>query len=381
MSNEPRRSPVLIIAGSPQSLINFRGPLLRAMLEQGHSVEAAAPGLSGDDGTKARLGEMGIATHNVPLRRTGLNPLADCRLVLALVRLMRLRRPHVVLAYTMKAVIFGLIAAAIARVPRRYALITGLGYAFTGETTGKRGLVRLIAQSLYRTALKRADLIFFQNSDDLAFFRDLGLLPPDRPTVIVNGSGVDIDHFHPAPFPGGPVRFLLIARLLTAKGVREYAVAAASVAKAYPDVEFHLVGGTDSNPDAIPLREVRRWQDEGILAWHGEVSDVRPFLTDAHVFVLPSYREGTPRSVLEAMAMGRPIITTDAPGCRECVIDGENGLLVPVGSVERLASAMERFVTELELIEQMGKCSRTLAESKYDVRKVNQHMLEAMELT
>jgi glycosyltransferase involved in cell wall biosynthesis len=373
-------SSILVIAGHPRSLVNFRGPLLRAMQESGHWVTAAAPELDREQLAVAELEAMGVSCLDIPLSRTGVNPLADIRLLVALVRLVRSQRPDVVFAYTMKAVIFGLIAAAIAGVPRRYALITGLGYAFTGSATGKRLLIRTVSEALYRAALKRADKIFFQNADDAALFRQLDLLPRDLPVVVVNGSGIDLDHYAPASLPDGPTRFLLIARLLTAKGIREFAAAAAAVRKRHAEVEFHLVGGFDTNPDAIPPREVETWQRDGILVWHGEVPDVRPQIAQSHVYVLPSYREGTPRSVLEAMAMGRPIITTDAPGCRETVVEGENGILVAPREVEPLVRAMERFVAEPGLIEQMGKQSRILAETKYDVRRVNAIMLHEMEL-
>ena len=373
-------SSILVIAGHPRSLVNFRAPLLRAMQESGHRVAAAAPAIERDRLAVAKLKALGVGCHDIPLSRTGLNPLADMRSLLALVRLLRQERPDVVLAYTMKAVIFGLIAAAISGVPRRYALITGVGYAFTGPAAGKRKLVRTVAETLYRAALKRADKVFFQNEDDAALFRRLELVPSGLPVVVVNGSGIDLDQYAPAPLPSGPTRFLLVARLLTAKGIREYAAAAASVARVHPDVEFHLVGGFDTNPDAIPAKEVETWQRDGTLIWHGEVADVRPHIAASHVYVLPSYREGTPRSVLEAMAMGRPIITSDSPGCRETVVDGYNGFLVPPRSVEPLAQAMERFVTDPGLIEPMGRHSRILAESKYDVGKVNARMLRGMEL-
>jgi glycosyltransferase involved in cell wall biosynthesis len=246
--------------------------------------------------------------------------------------------------------------------------------------SGKRRAIQGVLNFLYRVALRAVDKIFFQNSDDARFFRDHGLLPKHLPVVIVNGSGVDLEWYRPAPFPAGPTRFLLIARLLSSKGIREYCRAAAMIRMSNPEAEFHLVGGFDSNPDVLGPEEISRWNGEGAIVWHGKVSDVRPFIENCHVFVLPSYREGTPRSVLEAMAMGRAIVTTDAPGCRETVIEGQNGYLVPPRSVEPLARAMERFLDEPQLIERMGRLSRELARQKYDVRKVNAQMLREMEL-
>jgi len=176
------------------------------------------------------------------------------------------------------------------------------------------------------------------------------------------------------------VRFLLIARLLRDKGIREYAEAAAHLRQAHPDAEFHLVGPHDSNPEAIGEAEVLAWQRAGQIIWHGRLDDVRPAIAAAGVYVLPSYREGTPRSVLEAMSMGRPVITTDAPGCRETVEDGVNGYLVPVRDADALAAAMERFLVDPDLVRRMGARSRAIAVEKYDVHKVNAVMLEAMGL-
>ncbi len=232
----------------------------------------------------------------------------------------------------------------------------------------------------YGRALRRSTLVFFQNPDDRADFTALGLLPPAVPGVIVNGSGVDTAAFAPAPFPSGPLRFLLIARLLGDKGIREYAKAAEALRRTYPDAEFHLVGGHDPNPDAIPLAEVAGWQDAGHILWHGALTDVRPAIAAAHVYVLPSYREGTPRTVLEAMAMGRPVITTDVPGCRETIVDGESGFMVPVRDTEALTQAMQRFLADPGLVPTMGALARIRAVEKYDVHAVNAVMMAAMGL-
>jgi len=319
-----------------------------------------------------------VQSHSVPIARAGLNPFGDIKALIALIRLMRTIRPDVVLGYTIKPVVWGTLAAWVARVPTRYAMITGLGYAFTGEATRKRAMVQRVARLLYRVALSRAHRIFFQNPDDLDLFRELGLIPERMPVTIVNGSGVDLALYPPQPLPGGPPRFLMIARLLGDKGVREYAAAAATVRRARPDATFHLVGGLDPNPDAILQSEVDAWVRNGDIIWHGAQTDVRPFLTDAHVFVLPSYREGTPRTVLEAMATARPIITTDAPGCRETVIDGENGLLVPPRSAAALAQAMLRLLAAPAMIRDMAARSLDIVREKYSAEKVTAAMLEAM---
>lgn len=193
----------------------------------------------------------------------------------------------------------------------------------------------------------------------------------------MNGSGVDVADYALAPLPQNP-SFLLIARLLGDKGVREYAQAARKVKAQYPDSIFRLVGWIDDNPDAIGQLELDEWVSSGTVEFLGKLADVRPAIADCNVYVLPSYREGTPRTVLEAMAMGRPVITTDAPGCRETVTDGDNGFLVSVMAVDELAAAMVRFIESPELVASMGERSRLVAEQKYDVHRVNEFMLGEM---
>ena len=370
----------LLIGALAQSLVNFRAPLLRALRAAGCEVHAAAAAIELEPAVPAKLAEMDVQAHSVPITRAGLNPIADLRAFAALVSLMRRTRPDVVLGYTIKPVIWGMLAAWVARVPRRYAMVTGLGYAFTGEATRKRALVRRIARALYRLALARAHRVFFQNPDDLALFRRLGLISARMPVTIVNGSGVDLAHYPERPLPEGPPRFLMIARLLGDKGVREYAAAAAIVRRSFPQASFHLVGGLDPNPDAISPAEVEEWVRNGDIVWHGSQDDVRPFLADAHVFVLPSYREGTPRTVLEAMATGRPIITTDAPGCRETVREGENGFLVPPGSADHLGEAMLRLLADPAMIRLMAMRSLDMVRDRYCADKVAASMLEAMDI-
>lgn len=378
VGNDRRR--VFILAGLASSLVNFRGPLISALVARGHQLHAAAPGLTEDTATAEWLRRQGVTCHDVPISRAGLNPLADLRSLISLTLLMRRVNPDAFIGYTIKPVIWGTIAARMACVPQRFALITGLGYAFTGQAQGKRALIQRAARWLYAQALHRASLVFFQNPDDQAEFTRLNLIPAGLPALVVNGSGVDTDAFSSATIPIGPTKFLLIARLLGDKGIREYAAAAEKLSALNPEVEFHLVGGHDLNPDAIQPDEIRAWQEAGHIIWHGELADVRPAITAAHVYVLPSYREGTPRTVLEAMAMGRPIITTDAPGCRETVVHGENGFLVPVRDVQALAEAMERFLDEPTLIAAMGHRSREIAVEKYDVHKVNAIMMKEMDL-
>jgi glycosyltransferase involved in cell wall biosynthesis len=373
---------ILLVAGLADSLINFRGPLIVAMQAKGLDVHVAAPNLSADKSVCQQLQGMGVTVHQVPMLRTGTNPLVDLRTAWALWRLMREIKPDRVLAYTIKPVIYGTLAAWLAGVPQRFALITGLGYAFQGG--GQRSRLQALVQALYGLALVRAKRVFFQNPDDLALFQERGILKSHARVCVVNGSGVDVASFVVQPLPDGAahgaVRFLFIGRLLGDKGVREYAQAARLLKRRYPQVQCALVGWIDSNPNAIKQAELDGWVADGSIEFLGRLADVRPAIEASSVYVLPSYREGMPRTILEAMAMGRAIVTTNAPGCRETVVDGENGFLVPVQDAAALAQAMRRFIEEPALLTSMGARSRQMAEDKYDVHKVNEVMLAGMGL-
>ncbi len=369
---------IVVVAGLPSSLVNFRGPLIEAMRANGHEVHAAGP--PADAHTLEWLSARGVAYHPVELARTGLSVAGDIGTFLGLRRVFRAVRPDVVFAYTIKPVVYGMLAAASAGAPRRYALVTGLGFAFTdGDGSGKRRLSQAIASLLYAVALRLATGVFFQNPDDAALFRARRLLPARLQPRIVNGSGVDLAQFPVAPQPPAP-RFLMISRLVADKGVREFVAAARIVRRRRPDATFDLVGPTDPNPAAIPASLIPDAVADGAVVYHGETRDVRPFLANASVYVLPSYREGTPRTVLEAMATGRAVITTDAPGCRETVRDGDNGFLVPVRDADALARAMLRLIEDPALGAEMGRRARARCEEKYDVRKVNAAMLDHMRL-
>lgn len=373
---------IMVIAGKARSLVNFRGPLLRALRAKGLEVHAVAPDLTDNSTVYDQLTVWGVTPHTVAMQRAGMNPVGDIDTLRALFLLMRKIRPDAVLGYTIKPVVYGILAAWLARVPYRFALITGLGYAFTGDAGLKRAVVLGIVRQLYAAAMKRSHKVFFQNPDDQALFIDQGILPKSVPSVVLNGSGVDIDYFTQEKLPEGIPSFLLIARLIADKGVRQYAEAARMLRGRYPDVRFCLVGDLDDNPKSISRDELNGWITAGVIDYLGLLDDVRPALVQSSVFVLPTYyREGTPRTVLEAMAMGRPVITTDAPGCRETVACGENGFLVPVKDVHGLVAAMQKFIEQPSLVAQMGQRSRNRAVERYDVHKVNSIMLEEMAIT
>lgn len=369
----------LLIASYPNSLINFRGSLIQALCKKDLQVHVAAPDIENNKEIKKELESKGVVVHDIPLRRTGMNPLVDMNTLFHLWKLMLRTKPNYVMGYTIKPVIYGSLAAWLAKVPKRFALITGLGYAFQGQenTSIKRGLVRKLVQRLYATALTTTHQVFFQNPDDEALFRQLNILKSSTPSFVVNGSGVNVSEYELTPLPSQP-RFLLIARLLGDKGIREYAEAAKLIKQEHAGIDFDLVGWIDENPDAIKQQELDTWISEGTVNYLGKLTDVRPAIKNSSVYVLPSYREGTPRTVLEAMSMGRAIITTDAPGCRETVVDGDNGFLVPVKSVDALVTAMNKLIENPELVQKMGQRSREITEIKYDVHKVNDVMLREM---
>ncbi|AZN65667.1 glycosyltransferase family 1 protein [Acinetobacter johnsonii] len=376
----------LMISSFLPSVLNFRGKLLEAIHQQGFDIHILAPDLSLFKAEQQKLESLGYFVHTVPMQRTGTNPISDLKTLFAMYKLIQKIKPDYVLSYTIKPVIYGTLAAWLAKVPKRYALITGLGYAFQNVEQGsQRSLFQKIVHSLYQQALSHSHKAFFQNPDDLKLFQDLKLLSSNTPAVVVNGSGVNVADFNVLPLPveadqNVKISFLLIARLLVDKGVREYAEAAKIIKHKYPHVAFHLVGWIDENPSAISQQELDTWVNNKTLKYWGKLTDVRPAIAESSVYVLPSYREGTPRTVLEAMAMGRAIITTDAPGCRETVIQGENGFLVEVKSVNSLMNAMQEFINNPALIEQMGQRSREIALNKYDVHQVNRHMMQEMGL-
>lgn len=368
---------ILIIAGNARSLIANRGDLIRAMRAAGLEVAAAVPTAD----YLPEVQELGITIYPVEMGRTGINPLHDLKYLLALRKLLRQVRPQAVFSYTIKPVLYGSLAARLAGVPRIYSMITGLGHVFTTENTRNLRLQKVIGQ-LYRLSLGFNRKVFFQNPDDLLEFLDRGMLKDRSKAVRTYGSGVDMQRFSRDPLPEGVLTFLFIGRLLTEKGVAEFCEAAHQVKADYPEARFVAVGPHDANlPHSCAQQDLVRWQAEGVVEFIGGVKDVRPWIAQCSVFVLPSYREGTPRSVLEAMSMGRPIITSDAPGCRETVEEGVNGFLVPPRTTKPLAAAMRRFLKQPELVAEMGEASWQLVERHYDVHKVNRVILDAMELS
>lgn len=368
---------VILLGSYPFALINFRGKLIEDLVHCGHQVIGCAP--DGDENFRNDLKALGADYVPIRMQRTGMNPIADLASLISMWRTFRRLRPDAIFAYTIKPVIYGSFAARLAGVPRIHSMITGLGYAFMGETTKQR-LVGSFAKFLYRSALRINHGAFFQNEDDAQLFHDQQLLDRNKSTI-TGGSGVDLEHYEIEPLPD-KVRFLMCGRILVEKGVREYFEAAREIKSRFPEAEFAYVGPFDEgNPAAIQKEEIEELNSCGHVELTGFTEDVRPFFRDCSVFVLPSYREGTPRTVLEAAAMGRPIITTNGPGgCKQTVKDGETGYLVPIKDRDALVDAMLKFVQEPESIPTMGKAGRAWIEEKFDVRKVNATIIETMGL-
>lgn len=363
-----------LITSHAPSLVHFRAPLIRKLQAQGIQVLALAPNF--DEHSRVAMQALGATPIDCPMSRTGMNPLVDAINTWKMAQLLKRLKPDIALGYFIKPVIFGSIAAWWAGVPRRFAMVEGLGFVFTPGTNGlsfKRRMLKRLVLWLYKLGLSRAQRVIFLNPDDQAELVAAGLLPA-RKGFLLGGIGLELNQWPQQPPVLEPVTFLLVARLLREKGIEDYAAAARIVKRQHPQARFILLGGLDDNPGSITQADVEAWVTEGILEWHGHVP-VQPWLVQTSVYVLPSYREGVPVSTQEAMAMGRPIITTDVPGCRETVLDGVNGFLVPARDADALAQKMLLFIHQPELIAPMGQASRRLAEERFDVHKVNQRLM------
>jgi glycosyltransferase involved in cell wall biosynthesis len=369
---------VALVTSGAHSVANFRGLLIEELRARGVRVLALAPDWT--DETRAAALALGAEPLDMSLSRTGLSPRRDAidlvRLTLALRRL----RPDAVLTYFIKPNVYGQLAARAAGVPRRVAMVEGLGFAFDASTGDgwRRRMVSRVARGLFRAALAGVDAAVFLNSDDEAFFRRNRIVNSAK-AVNLGAIGVDLDRFAPVPPVTDPPTFLLMARLLRGKGVVEFAAAAERVKARRPDARFVLLGDFDSNPDSLTPADLAPWIDRGVVEWPGHVADVRGALAASSVFVLPAWaREGLPRSSQEASAMARPVITTDVVGCRDTVEHGLNGLIVRPRDVDDLAHAMQRFIDHPDEIARMGEAGRRFAERHYDGRAKSRQLADLL---
>ena len=366
---------IILFANTEWYLFNFRLSLAKALQAQGHEVLLISP--PGEYG--ARLQALGFRWEALPMDRKSLNPLQELRLLVYLCQLYRREQPGLVHHFTIKCVVYGSIAALVARVPARVNAVAGMGYVFTNQALKAR-LLRPVVRGLMRLVLNgRGARLILQNNDDMAAFAKAGLARPEL-TRLVMGSGVDLTRFTPpassvlqaqAGHGVQPTRVVLAARLLWDKGIAEYAEAARQLrAKGLP-IRFLLAGAPDpGNPAAIPQATLDGWQAEGLIELLGQVSDMAALFATADIVVLPSYREGLPKSLIEAAACALPLVTTNVPGCREVVTHEVDGLLVPVKDAQALASAIERLHKDPVWARQLGLAARARALREFDEKIV-----------
>ncbi|MDG1997430.1 MAG: glycosyltransferase family 4 protein [Emcibacteraceae bacterium] len=366
---------IIVLGSLASSLVNFRYQLLLDLQKNGFIVVACAPDI--DNAVISKLREINVEYINVPLNRTGMNPFYDIVNLFKMRAIFKEIKADFIISYTIKPVIYGSIAAKFSGIENIYSMITGLGYSFSNNHGLKGKIVNVIVRALFKISLLFNKKVFFQNPDDISVFQENSLLRNNDQAVLINGSGVNLNYYQHSSLPH-ECSFLLIARLIKEKGVVEYAEAAKKVKKQYPNTRFYLAGWIDTNPASIKKSLLDQWINDGTINYLGKLSDVRPAIANCSVYVLPSYREGTPRTVLEAMAMGRAIITTDAPGCRETVVDGENGYLVPVKSVDLLAEKMIKLIINPDKVKKMANKSYEIAKYKYEVHKVNDTIIQQL---
>ncbi len=366
---------IAVLSSHTPSLFWFRMDMMQEFLRQGHKVVAV--GNEKEAEWKDSFRKKKIDYRQAEISRNGTNPLQDLKTFRSLKKILKEEMPDKIFTYQAKTIIYGACAAQQLKIDEVYPLIAGIGSVFLSDSLKTR-IIRTIVKLEYKFAMKRCPRYFFQNPDDVKIFRKLGIIDPDR-VVLLHGSGVNLDTFSLQPLPDEPV-FLCVSRLIRDKGIYEYLEAARRVKKEYPKARFLLVGPYDSNPSAITPAELKPYIDQNIIEYFGEQNDVRPYLAQCCVFVLPSYREGTPKSVLEAMACGRAILTSDAPGCRETVVNGKNGYLIPVQDIEGLFRKICEMIESPSLVKKMAEESRKMAEEKFDVRLVNQKILQTMKL-
>ncbi|MGS1117174.1 glycosyltransferase family 4 protein [Castellaniella sp. UC4442_H9] len=352
---------MLFLVNNPAFFLSHRLPLALAARDAGYDVHVATM----DGPSVSEIRSHGLAHHVVRMSRSGMNPWAEAKTLWAFWRLLRALRPDLVHAVTIKPVLYGGIACRLARVPAFIAAISGLGYVFL-QPSGSGGLLRRLALVLYRCALAgRNSRVIFQNTADRDVLVAAGAVRPEQ-AVMLRGSGVDLDRFTPQPWPEEPVTVCMASRLLRDKGVEEFAAAARLAREQGAALRWRLAGSPDpGNPASIDLALVRGWESAGLLEYVGECTDVAVLYAQSHIVALPSYREGLPKSLIEAAACGRPVVTTDVPGCRDAVEPGMSGLLVPARDARALAEAVLRLAGDSSLRERMGAAGRALAERDF----------------
>lgn len=369
---------ICLIGTVASSTLNFRKTFIELLIQEGHEVYVFATDYS--EKTSAAIAALGAEPISYQLNRGGLNPFADIKSTIKLKNKIKAIAPDIVFSYFAKPVIFGTLAAKLAKVPRIIGMLEGLGYAFTPEPPHKKEIlkkkiVREVQIFLYKISFRYLERIIFLNPDD-----PVDLLKKHQIKVkdvqILGGIGVDLDKFKPTPPSLDPIRFLFIGRLLAEKGIFEFLQAAEIVKKQHPEVEFIVLGTIDKdNPSSLSQSDLDYYKQSNIIMHPGHVDNVQEWIEKSSVFVLPSYREGVPCSTQEAMACGRAVITTDVPGCRETVIDEINGFIIPLKDTKILVKNFQKFIKNKELITKMGKQSSILAKDKFSSIEKNISLL------
>lgn len=367
---------IVFVANVSRDLYNFRLGLMRTLKKNGFNVICIAP----KDNYSQRFEDEGFTFINSKLLdRKEKNPLKNLLIILELYKIFRRIQPELVILYTIKPVIFGNIASRLARI-KSISVLTGLGSFFV-----KENIYQKIIKLLYKFSLRFSERVFFLNKDDRDFFIKNRITNLSK-SVLINGEGINTDYFFP-DYSSKPMNrdsdkttFLLISRLLWDKGIGEFIESARLVKEKYPNTEFWLLGPLDTaNPTAIPYETIKIWEEENLIKYLGTTDDVRPFISQSDAVVLPSYREGLPRSLLEAISMGKPVITTDVPGCKVVVENGKNGFLVPPKDSKALAESLIKFIElSREEKEKMGRYGRDKALKEFDERIVIEKYIEVI---
>ncbi len=374
MLNNPPR--FLYVGNHAGYFLTHRLPVMQAIRDAGYEVHVAAPA-EADALEKMvvanaadTIRSLGFHYHPISIKRGSIDPLGELRVMIQLYQIYKALKPDLVYHATIKPVLYGGILARVTHVPAVISAVTGLGYVFLA-TGLKASLLRTGVKSAYRLALGHPNMrTLFQNSDDSKVFIEQGLVKSEI-VAVIKGSGVDMQNFSVTPEPDGVPIIVLPSRMLWDKGVGEFVEATTQLKEAGIEARFVLVGDTDpDNPAAISRDQLQRWHDSGVIEWWGWCENMPKIFREAHIVCLPSYREGIPKALIEAAASGRPIVTTDVPGCREIVYDGENGLLVRVRDSQTLADAMRRLIEDRELRTQMGRRSREIAESEFSTTTI-----------
>ena len=371
---------IYIFSSHAPSLINFRGPMLKMLVKKGNFVKTFAPPCKNIKILEKKLKSIGVSFEACPISRSHLNFVKDLISLKNIYYILKNNNIDILMAYTHKPVVFcGFLVKYFSKISF-YPMITGLGYGFIkdNEFKIKRLIFNKILINLLKLSLKYAKNIIFQNKDDKFLFKKLNILKKNQISQVINGSGVDLKLYQKTKIPKKLI-FLMVSRLLVDKGVREYVEAARIVKLKYPNVIFKLVGELDHNPSSISIGELNGWIKNDYIKYSKYSNNINKELDKCRFFVLPSYREGMPRSVLEALAKGRPVITTNVAGCRETVIDGYNGYLVPIQNSKSLAKAMIKLLTcDNSKIDMLGNRSYKLAKMKFDVRKINKDIIKIL---